>query len=215
MDNREIAHVLRETAQLLEIDGAIIGRYRTYEKAAELIETMTESVAAIADGKLTELPGIGDSIAEHIPGNPQDRRLHPPQETPQRNIPPRFSNSSASSRSAPRKSPCSGTISRPARGRHRKTRPRRQTARSARLRRKNRAEHSRRRRSHNAHRPFPDQTRRHGRRKLREYILRLGEAVAPVTPAGSLRRGKETIGDLDLLVTLRPGPRQAQENRSH
>ena len=29
--------------------------------------------------------------------------------------------------------------------------------------------------------------------------------VESVTPAGSLRRGKETIGDLDLLVTMRPG----------
>src|SRR6266481_5547354 len=34
MDNKQIARVLRETAQLLEIDGAIIGRYRSYERAA-------------------------------------------------------------------------------------------------------------------------------------------------------------------------------------
>ena len=37
MDNKTIARILRETAELLEIDGAIIGRYRSYEKAAELI----------------------------------------------------------------------------------------------------------------------------------------------------------------------------------
>jgi len=36
--------VLRETAQLLEIDGAIIGRYRGYEKAAELIGGLPESI---------------------------------------------------------------------------------------------------------------------------------------------------------------------------
>ncbi len=29
--------------------------------------------------------------------------------------------------------------------------------------------------------------------------------IEAVTPAGSLRRGKETVGDLDLLVTLSPG----------
>lgn len=29
MDNKQIAHILRETAQLLEIDGASIGRYRS------------------------------------------------------------------------------------------------------------------------------------------------------------------------------------------
>ncbi|MGA6959699.1 MAG: PHP domain-containing protein, partial [Candidatus Acidiferrales bacterium] len=34
---------------------------------------------------------------------------------------------------------------------------------------------------------------------------RMDKIVESVTPAGSLRRGKETIGDLDLLVTMRPG----------
>jgi DNA polymerase (family 10) len=33
----------------------------------------------------------------------------------------------------------------------------------------------------------------------------MDKIVESVTPAGSLRRGKETIGDLDLLVTMRPG----------
>ena len=44
MDNKQIARILRETAQLLEIDGAIIGRYRSYEKAAELIAALPESI---------------------------------------------------------------------------------------------------------------------------------------------------------------------------
>ena len=33
--------------------------------------------------------------------------------------------------------------------------------------------------------------------------LRDSKAVEEVTPAGSLRRGRETVGDLDLLVTGR------------
>src|SRR5262249_15189509 len=68
MDNKTIARVLRETAQLLQIDGAIIGRYRSYEKAAELIAGMHESIEAMAkeEGKLEELPGIGERMAEHI-----------------------------------------------------------------------------------------------------------------------------------------------------
>jgi DNA polymerase (family 10) len=37
------------------------------------------------------------------------------------------------------------------------------------------------------------------------HIEKAGKAVASVTPAGSLRRGKETVGDLDLLVTLADG----------
>ncbi len=44
MENREVARILRETAQLLEIDGALIGRYRSYEKAAELIASLAESI---------------------------------------------------------------------------------------------------------------------------------------------------------------------------
>src|SRR5205807_7126703 len=48
MDNKTIARILRDTAQLLEIDGAIIGRYRSYEKAAELISGMHESIEELA-----------------------------------------------------------------------------------------------------------------------------------------------------------------------
>jgi DNA polymerase (family 10) len=68
MENREVARILRETAKLLEIDGAIIGRYRSYEKTADLISTLTESIEELARDlkKLTALPGIGDRMAEHI-----------------------------------------------------------------------------------------------------------------------------------------------------
>ena len=68
MENKRIAGILRETARLLEIDGAIIGRYRSYEKAAELIDGLPESVEAMiaTPEKLTELPGIGDRMVEHL-----------------------------------------------------------------------------------------------------------------------------------------------------
>src|SRR6266516_1945820 len=68
MDNKQIARILRETAQLLEIDGAIIGRYRSYEKAAELIDSLPESIEQLVKEpeKLKELPGIGDRMDEHL-----------------------------------------------------------------------------------------------------------------------------------------------------
>src|ERR1700676_5641434 len=68
MDNKSISRILRDTAQLLEIDGAIIGRYRSYEKAAELISGMHESIEELAkdSDKLEELPGIGERMAEHL-----------------------------------------------------------------------------------------------------------------------------------------------------
>ena len=37
------------------------------------------------------------------------------------------------------------------------------------------------------------------------HIMKAGKSVESVTPAGSLRRGKETVGDLDLLLTLGAG----------
>src|ERR1035437_2125367 len=68
MENREVARVLRETAQLLEIDGAMIGRFRSYERAAELIDTLPESIEELAMDrkKLLDLPGVGDGLADHI-----------------------------------------------------------------------------------------------------------------------------------------------------
>jgi DNA polymerase (family 10) len=68
MDNKQIARILRETAQLLEIDGAIIGRYRSYEKAAELIDGLPDSIEQLVKTpeKLEELPGIGERMVEHL-----------------------------------------------------------------------------------------------------------------------------------------------------
>ncbi len=50
MENREIAKIFRDTAHLLEIDGAIIGRYRSYERAADLIANIPERVEELAEG---------------------------------------------------------------------------------------------------------------------------------------------------------------------
>src|SRR3979490_1113370 len=68
MENREVARVLRETAQLLEIDGAMIGRFRSYERAAQLIDGLPESIVELAADrkKLLQLPGGGDGLADHI-----------------------------------------------------------------------------------------------------------------------------------------------------
>src|ERR1700736_5658320 len=43
-------------------------------------------------------------------------------------------------------------------------------------------------------------TAEHEVAKLIVHIQRYGKAIASITPAGSLRRWKETIGDLDLLL---------------
>ncbi len=81
MDDKQIARILRETAQLLEIDGAIIGRYRSYEKAAELIDSLPESIEQLVKEpeKLEELPGIGERMVEEVAVGTSDviRRIPP------------------------------------------------------------------------------------------------------------------------------------------
>ncbi len=46
---------------------------------------------------------------------------------------------------------------------------------------------------------------------ITQHIQKVGKAVESVTPAGSLRRGKETVGDLDLLLTLADGHSSQKE----
>ena len=68
MENREVAQILRETSQLLAINGGDLGRWRGYEKAADLLDGLHERIEDLAkdESKLLELPGIGEGIANHI-----------------------------------------------------------------------------------------------------------------------------------------------------
>ncbi len=66
--NQDIANTLNELADLLEIDGAGEFRVRAYRNAAVTVEDSTEDLASmVKEGKdLSEIPGIGESIAEKI-----------------------------------------------------------------------------------------------------------------------------------------------------
>ena len=69
MQNADVARFFEQLADLLEIQGANPFRVRAYRNAARTIENLSESVADIAadDGRdLTELPGIGKDLAEKI-----------------------------------------------------------------------------------------------------------------------------------------------------
>jgi DNA polymerase (family 10) len=69
MQNTEIARVFDEVADLLEIQAANPFRVRAYRNAARTIRDAPESLADVVkkDGSdLTELPGIGDDLAEKI-----------------------------------------------------------------------------------------------------------------------------------------------------
>jgi DNA polymerase (family X) len=68
MDNISIARLLDETAALLEIDSADPFRIRSYRRAAEAVEQQTTQLATLVaePKKLLAIPGIGKGMAANI-----------------------------------------------------------------------------------------------------------------------------------------------------
>src|SRR6201999_2722530 len=68
MDNRSIAQLLADTADLLEISAGDPFRIRSYRRAAEAVESSTVQLSTIANDpkKLLEIPGIGKGMAANI-----------------------------------------------------------------------------------------------------------------------------------------------------
>jgi DNA polymerase (family X) len=68
MDNATMARLLEETADLLEIDGGDSFRIRSYRRAAEAAEQTTVDLCATASdtAKLLEIPGIGKGMAANL-----------------------------------------------------------------------------------------------------------------------------------------------------
>ena len=64
--NMEVAAILHEVADLLEIKGVRF-KPQAYRRAAQAIETLPEDIADVArEGDLDEIPGVGKSIAAKI-----------------------------------------------------------------------------------------------------------------------------------------------------
>jgi DNA polymerase (family X) len=208
MDNQQIARILRETAQLLEIDGAIIGRYRSYEKAAELISSLPESIEQLAKTpeKLKALPGIGDRMVEHLAEilRTGDYALR---KKLLKKYPSTILDVLQLQSLGPKKAALlwkrfkAGSVP-----------DVEKLAKDGKLR---GVEGFGEKSEQNILKAVEAFKRSTGRfhlsttelaaEALRVYIEEAGKAVESVTPAGSLRRGKETVGDLDLLVTLADG----------
>lgn len=68
MENRNIAAIFYETADLMEIRGDDPFRIRSYRRAAEAVEGLPYRLADVASDtkKLLEVPGIGKSMAANI-----------------------------------------------------------------------------------------------------------------------------------------------------
>lgn len=208
MENKDVAKILRETAQLLEIDGAMIGRYRSYDKVAELLDNLPERVEVLAQdtAKLKALPGVGDGMVEHIREILQTGNYVLRQKLLKK-YPATILDLLRLQSLGPKKIALLWSTFQVA-----TVEGVEQLARGGKLRDiPGFGEKS----EQNILKAADLHKRSSGRflinaaadeaDRLTAFILEAGKAVESVTPAGSLRRGKETIGDLDLLVTMRPG----------
>jgi DNA polymerase (family 10) len=208
MENKDVARILRETAQLLEIDGAIVGRYRSYEKVAELLYSIPDRIEELAkdDAKLKALPGVGDGMAAHIrevlaTGDYELRtRLL-------KKFPITLLELMNLQSLGPKKVALLWKTFQCA-----TVQDLEKLAREGKLRAiAGFGEKS----EENILKATAIAKKSTGRflvsladeeaAKLSAYIKKAGDAVESITPAGSLRRGRESVGDLDLLVTMRPG----------
>jgi DNA polymerase (family 10) len=214
MDNKQIARILRETASLLQIDGAIIGRYRSYEKAGELIDSLPESVEQLVamPEKLTELPGIGDRMVEHLQeivktGDYSLRRkllkkypetildLLNLQSLGPKKVAFLWSKFKAGSVADVEKLAKEGKL-RDLPGFGEKSEQ--NILKAVEVFKKSSGR-------------FLTSRGEEAAIAIAAHIKKAGKGVESVTPAGSLRRGKETVGDLDLLVTLAAGHTKQKE----
>jgi len=68
MENLDIVRALHDLADLLEIQGANPFRIRAYQNALRTVEGLTRPIRAMVDAgeDLSELPAIGKDLAEHI-----------------------------------------------------------------------------------------------------------------------------------------------------
>ena len=66
MKNRQVARILYEIADLLDLEGVAF-KPRAYRRAAQAVESLVEPIEEIAAaGRLEELPGVGEAIAKKI-----------------------------------------------------------------------------------------------------------------------------------------------------
>ncbi len=203
MDNKAIANLLYETADLLEIDAADSFRIRSYRNAAQAIENLSEQIKDLIGEpkKVLAIPGIGKGMLINLQELFSTGSL-----TVQAELLKKYHTSMlqllkiqglgpktiALIWSAYQVCDVDGVE---------------KLAREGKIRELPRLGEKHEQKLLKA---IEDYRRISGRflidaaeleaRKLTDYLLML-PGVERITPAGSLRRGRETVGDLDILVT--------------
>ena len=203
MDNKAIANILYETADLLEIDGQDSFRIRSYRNAAQAIEALPQRVTDLIrePKKLLEVPGIGKGMVANMKQLLEQGSLDVHAEMLKKYRPSMLEllriqglgpKTIALIWSAYQVCDVEG-VEKLAREQKIRVLPRMGEKHETKL-----------------LKAIEDYKRIGGRylldaaeqvaEKLREHLLQI-PGVEKVTPAGSLRRGRETVGDLDILVT--------------
>ena len=203
MDNKAIAGILYETADLLEIDGQDSFRIRSYRNAAEAIEAQTQQIADLIDEpkKVLAIAGIGKGMLLNLQEMFKEGKLSLHAELLKKYHPSMLDllkiqglgpKTIALIWSAYQVSDVEGVAKLAKEGKIREL-PRMGEKQEQKL--LKAIEDYRR----IAGRFLIDAAEREAQ-KIIEH-LRDYPGIEKVTPAGSLRRGRETVGDLDILVT--------------
>jgi DNA polymerase (family 10) len=203
MDNKAIANVLYETADLLEIDGQDSFRIRSYRNAAQAIENHPQQIKEIiADPKrVLAIPGIGKGMLSNLQELFNTGKLTVQAELLEKYHPSMLQllkiqglgpKTIALIWSAYKVSDVDG-VDKLAREGKIRVLPRLGEKHEAKL-----------------IKAIDDYRRIGGRylidaaeiecEKITAYVEKFS-GIEKITPAGSLRRGRETVGDLDILVT--------------
>ncbi|MGI5915319.1 MAG: DNA polymerase/3'-5' exonuclease PolX [Anaerolineae bacterium] len=212
LSNAEIARMLNEIADLLEIEGANPYRVRAYRNAAFGLEGLRQSVADLVERgeDLTELPGIGEALAEKLTEVVRTGRIHQLDELRQR-IPAQLIDLYRVPGLGPKRVQTLyqklGITSLP---------ELEQAARAGKVRELpgmgEKIEQDIIRQIEQIG-PGSERIRRIVAEQIAEPLaayLREGEGIEDVAIAGSYRRGVETVGDLDILVISEEGRRAAE-----
>jgi DNA polymerase (family X) len=203
MDNKALAGILFETADLMEIDGQDSFRIRSYRNAAQSIEALPQQLSELIEEpkKILDIPGIGKGMLEKLQEIFKQGRLSTHVELLQKYRPSMLDllkiqglgpKTIALIWSAYQVSDVDGVEKLAREGKIRLL-PRMGEKQETKL-----------------LKAIADYRRIAGRflldaadaeaSKIVEH-LRDYPGIEKVTPAGSLRRGRETVGDLDILVT--------------
>ena len=203
MDNKAIAGILYETADLLEIDGQDSFRIRSYRNAAEAIEAQPQQIADLIGEpkKVLAIPGIGKGMLQNLQQMFKEGKLSAHTELLKKYRPSMLDllkiqglgpKTIALIWSAYQVSDVEGLEKLAREGKIQEL-PRMGAKQEQKL-----------------LKAIEDYRRIAGRflldaaeREAQKIIDHLQgyPGVEKVTPAGSLRRGRETVGDLDILVT--------------